>query len=305
MKSSSLKSNILKTLETIRRNKGNADSIKKVLGTTVDKGVFYGNQLLKYSLYKIKHPEEFQRSKNSVYVIYTMGKVGSTTLYSTLWEKIPHENLYHVHFLSEAGMRKREEFHNDPNVTAEDRKIIEYINQHPDKKLKIITLVREPLSRDISDLFQCLHIYFPDKEVSQITDHDLRSKLEINNYQHTLHWFDEEFKEYLKFDIYETSFDKKKGYQIYKNENLEVLLIRVEDLSRCYREALYEFTGVYFDELINTNLTDDKESAELNKRFKKNIRIEKEQLEKLYASKYVRHFYTDEEIASFIKKYSA
>ena len=305
MKSSSVSSNIIRTYRSIKENGRDFSSLKRELHNVSQKGSFYVKQQLKYNSYRFTNPTAFKQLQDTIFIIYTMGKVGSTTLYSTLWEKVPHNSLYHVHFLSERGMKKREEFSRNPDVTQDDRALASYIENNPHKRLKIITLVREPLSRDISDLFQCLHIYFPNKKVDEISEVDLRGKLASNNFAFTLEWFDEEFKPYLKYDIYNIPFDKEKGYKIYTHETADILLIRLEDLSRCYREALYEFVGIDFPELINVNLTDNKDSAQLNKEFKRHLKLDKKLLEELYASKFVRHFYSDREITQFINKYSA
>lgn len=304
MKSGSLQSSIIKVLENIQQNKSDANALKRSLQYYSGKISFYFKQQLRYYFYILTHPVEFSRSKNSIYVIYNMGKVGSTTLFSTLWEKLPHSLLHHVHFMSKNGLKKREDFYANPDITKDDKALVQFIEKNSHKKLKIITLVREPVSRDISDLFQSLPIYFPDKSSSEITVNDLTNQIKINNFEHTLSWFDDEFLEYLNFDIYAQSFDPAKGYEIYKQDKLEILVIRLEDLSKCYHTALKEFTGIDFPKLVNTNLTDEKDSAVLNKNLKKEFKMGRHKLEEVYASKYVRHFYSQEEINSFFNKYS-
>ena len=85
----------------------------------------------------------------------------------------------------------------------------------------------------------------------------------------------------------------------------DILLMRLENLTQCFPEAMFDFTGIHFERLYNTNQSRFKESAQLNQKFKKEFIMDKQALEDLYSSTYVKHFYTEEEIKHFIQKYSA
>lgn len=240
---------------------------------------------------------------NTIYLIYTMGKVGSTTVYNTLKKKKPYADIFHAHFLSQNWLevilpKRNRLFHRNIKI---GKNILSFIKNNPQKKIKVITLVREPVIRSLSDLFQNWKTTFEDIENVDIKE--LQSHIEKVNYDYTLNWFDTEFFEYLNIDIYKQGFNTQKGYEIYSFDNLEILCLKLESLNKIGRVAFNEFLGE--DIVLDTaNKSSDKKGKEQYEHLKQVISINKEILSELYTSKYVTHFYSPTEINSFIKKWS-
>ena len=56
-----------------------------------------------------------------------------------------------------------------------------------------------------------------------------------------IEFFDREILPVFDFDIYGQDFDPEAGYRVYRTETLNMLLIRVEDLDACHRQAFAAF----------------------------------------------------------------
>ena len=106
-------------------------------------------------------------------LVYQMGKVGSITIqtslertYRDLGLNVP---IHHVHLmnlsLEDCEIRLRDEYANLSKVLGavgnglELRKTLE---KTPEQRLKIITLVRDPVARNVATFFESLDSFIPD-----------------------------------------------------------------------------------------------------------------------------------------------
>jgi hypothetical protein len=235
-----------------------------------------------------------------------MGKVGTTTVYSLLNKLYPPVPVFHVHFLSDFWVKEKlpsldKTFHSNIPIAE---KIHASIQQMPDHRIKVITMVREPMGREVSDIFEnwkgLLHV----NSISELSFTDLEKYLDQHDHEYVLNWFDTEFKAYLHFDIYAEPFDKENGYSIYKTPKADILCIRTEKMNECLVKAMKEFAGVDLVLSASANTSETKEGKELYTELNKNYKASKQKLQTLYTSKLVSHFYTKEEIDKFIKKWS-
>jgi len=198
-------------------------------------------------------------------VIYQSGKVGSRTVSETLKSKkyiVEKFDICHSHFMRSSDLpdsiRFKEEFNK---------------NNH----IKIITLVRDPISRTISDLFFNSEVINfvkhlkNKKEISDfiiesisIADKTLKSsgnvgfnKL-INHTEYQDFWFKSEFFKNIGINIYDENFDYEQKNIIIKKDNIEVLLIRCEELNENGALNIKRFLDLKDDDdlsLINQNIT--------------------------------------------------
>jgi hypothetical protein len=127
----------------------------------------------------------------------------------------------------------------------------------------------------------------------------------LNKFPHDspLTYFDREFKGVLNVDIFSRDFQKTKGYQVYREREFDILLIRLEDLNTCFIEAVREFMGIDNLVLVNENLSVNKEYNVIYQIVKNSIKFPESFLDKIYFSKFSRHFYTDEELNGFKKRW--
>mgnify|MGYP000595620150 FL=1 len=208
--------------------------------------------------------------KDRCILVYTMGKVGSSTIVKSLDNQLHEYFVFHIHWLAVKNLTQDQNFYKTfyqrnrkqgvyhkilPAYLIEGRYINERINRSCNYKNieKIFTLTREPLARNISSFFENLKIFFGydiDKNL-RIKDEDtvvdelitlFCDEFIINNTVNFLDadpltWFDIELKEVFNLDVFNSEFPKEKGYKIYSNEVASVLLIRLEDLNECFSEA--------------------------------------------------------------------
>ena len=258
-------------------------------------------------------------------LIYQMGKVGSRTIRESLKVLNVDRQVFHVHFLAQERVRELEKGHQKYFGTKKQHLLnrvwqCQYLRKQIAKdmnggKWKIVTLTRDPISRNISTFFQQLEVerladdhcyrvqsdYYDFEIVLNIEYMDELVQLFFERPYHDrpLMYFDQEIKSVLGIDVYSSEFPISKGYKVYKGEHADVLLIRLENLNSCARDAFKEFLGIEEFSLTNTNIGSEKVYAPIYKRIKGSIILPDSYMDKMYTSKYARHFYSEEEIARF------
>lgn len=257
--------------------------------------------------------------KESPVIIYQMGKVGSKTVQSSLMGKIPNP-IYHSHLLSNQGLNAQIEKAVDNNKEIVDNRIRWGIQlrrmlhelKKENKKVKIISLVREAIGIEISALFQNLDRLNPQfiqedgkLKTIEIFDflHKKFSKKRALANSHFNNWFDIELNQLLDIDIYAYPYDIKKGYQILKFDNADVLLMKMEDLNTYFTTAIKDLLGVPDIPIVKSNTKDDKSYKNDYNYVISNLKIPREVCEHIYSSKCFNHFYSQEEKSKLIDRW--
>lgn len=252
-------------------------------------------------------------------LIYQMGKVGSATVHETLlYANLPHP-IYHIHFLSYDGIKNAEKYFLNlknpikPSHLSRSKILRQIIDKNSDIKWKIITLVREPIARNISDMFQTLDRYHPELvENGEIKMSDVIELLLKNffNYEpntdYTCTWFDNELKDVFGIDVYACGFNREIGYTILpKQRNVEVLILRVEDLNMNLENALVKFLDLNNPiKIIKSNVGSEKQYSEVYKNVLEDIRIPESFCKEIYSTKYAEHFYSEKMLHEFMLRWS-
>jgi hypothetical protein len=144
----------------------------------------------------------------------------------------------------------------------------------------VISPIREPISRNMSAyLFN-----FCKSRTPSLSDFMMRYSHEV-----PLTFFDKEIEPYWGIDVYETPFDKQKGWQVYEGENVRLLVIRLEDLTR-WGDAFKALTGKDAPTLKHENKTKSVEGL----RFMKTAPIPEDYRQWMYGSRYYQHFYVED-----------
>ena len=159
---------------------------------------------------------------DNIFVVHTMGKVGSTSVYKCL--KGTYE-AYHCHYLTSLDRK-------------EDNEVLRSIIKRK-SRCKVITLIREPVRRNASAFFNLVSVHKIENDFSK--------------YPHEApHVFlDKEIKGFWGVDVFREPFNREKGWQIYDN----VLLIKQENLRQAWNEAFLVFTGTRPPKLLDHNRT--------------------------------------------------
>lgn len=251
-------------------------------------------------------------------LVYQMGKVGSTTVYNSLKEANIENPVYHLHSLSLDKLNKEAELCDRQKIPLYGEikigKILsKKIKEGKPIPWKIITLVREPIGNQISHIFQQPFLFNPD-----LLDRDnrienshaiefIRAKLENFDPErdYIATWFDKELKAMLGINIYDRPFDRHKGFTIFRQENFEILVLRLEDLNKNFDEAITQFLSLENPiKMSHSNIRKNKKYSNTYKYVLENIKISRLACENIYSSKYARHFYEEDRIEKLIKKWS-
>jgi hypothetical protein len=249
-------------------------------------------------------------------IVYQMGRMGSTTITRSL--RKAGVQTFHVHSLVPETIDFLKNLHlgNWGHDPAERRRILtealrfrcirEWLNKPSSKKKKVVTLVRDPIGREVSYYFwdgeprmqEFVDLYARKQmSVEQVVDGFMRRPKGSEG--HMLRWFEVELNPVFGIDVYAEDFDPAIGYKIYEGEKAEVLLAKTEKLNDCAREAFAEFLGLEELSLTNANVGEDREYAKLYRAFKRECVLPQVYLDKIYTTKYVRHFYSEREIDQF------
>ena len=281
-------------------------------------------------LYFLSH-----KTKKTPICIYTMGKVGSTSIYESLKEAYSGSKIYnveHLHRLNESYLSKREsyvkkEIYKD---RSKSKHLYESLVWKPlkfKKNIKLrydlvkwITIIREPVKRNISVFFQWLDfeekndsfvfksrnhqfpflIETPKEDISELIDYF------INKFDHGLHlkWLDEELNEVLGVNYLDIEFDHKKDYAIADSYqgNSNLLILKLESLDKTFGDSMNEFLEIQ-EKLLSKNEAKNKDLGDVYKVFNDQIKFPKDYLDKLYSSNYVKKFYSNSEIENFYSKW--
>ena len=240
-----------------------------------------------------------------IILVYTLGKVGSSTVAKTIKEVSPDAIVFQPHFLSNHYLTKilPKSNHYEFNIKVA-RQVNNTLKIYSNNKIKIITLVREPIERDISNVFQNPEDFIGNNSLLNMTSKELvniyKSK---ENYDYTLNWFDNEFKQYTKIDLFKKNIDNTKKYFMFYEKEFDILLIKLEYLNDVGPKVLSEFLNINIERMANANEGNTKQSYELQKSFKKEYVPSKEILHEVFSSKYMQFFYSENEIISFRRKY--
>ncbi|MGF1582488.1 MAG: putative capsular polysaccharide synthesis family protein [Gemmataceae bacterium] len=224
-------------------------------------------------------------------LVFTMGKVGSMSVWTSLQKTYPGV-VIHTH-----GFSHR---HHDQKV----RRLFHLFRER-EISLKVISLTRDPIGRNVASFFHnferdmglpCLEQYF--------SLGTLRS-LFLQNYRHEipLQWFDNQLGHSLGIDVYAEPFPEC-GHAQYTGERVELLVMR-SDLPDTEKTGLIkQFLGIDGFSLVNTNIAAEKNYAETYRRFKELVTFPESYVRMMCDSKYFNHFYSQGEIEAIRKKWS-
>ncbi len=260
-------------------------------------------------------------------VIYQMGKVGSSSVNATLTAELTDFQVFQVHVLTSEWRNRLEEQYREASK-AQGRVIIDrhvnasrylaarWARRTAGEKWHVVSLVRDPVARNISTFFQAFPVYFAqdaedasDGAISRYDSDELLDKFmnEFGAYRHSVPtvWFQTHMQPMFGIDVYARDFDHERKYTIYENDCCRLLLLRAEDVDTTLIDAVEAFTGVRPEQLIRANDASDKTYADVYKQFKSRFTPPAEYLDQLYDSEFAKHFYTAEELAGFRERWLA
>lgn len=252
-------------------------------------------------------------------LVYQMGKVGSSSIVKSLNALKVDRPVYHVHFLNLRNIERAQEtlrsiYGRKHSVNRwalyESRFVVKHLIRESGRGLKVISLVRDPVARNLSSFFQNIDIFIPNCEtlynsgrigVQEITEQYFAK---FHEHELPLTWFDEEMESVFGIDIYSAK-PVSSAERVYmcRNGKVELLVMRMEDIDDVAENAVRRFLHVNEFRLEQANVGNKKTYGRIYAEFRKQIKLPGSYLSKMYDSRYARHFYSSEEIESFRRRW--
>ena len=246
--------------------------------------------------------------------VYTYGRVASTSIFESIKD---YQESHHLHNIQPYFDRfLKNDSHQD---------LDSYIKE---SKIKIITGVREPISREISAFFTWMfkegsksknHFgqyggygkYFISKDINKILSMETKELIDIflkglrfeTIFDLEGCWFDNNIKKYFNIDIYENKLEN--DYLILSNNNVQILFYKYERLNFYGEKLISNFLSIKDDlfYIKNQNPYLDSKIRDKIIDFKVNLKFSKNDLDCIFDNKKIRHFYKDDEIKEIFSRY--
>ena len=279
-----------------------------------------------------RHLRRRRNRKLGLLLVHTMGKVGSTTVAASLKERGIRRTMtvYQPHFLSDEGRAFAERLategvggwdHLAKKERAgflRNRQLFDELQRMKaaGERVKVISMVRDPIATNVSGLFHN-HVWWPAEVKRLCADRGAAGPSPaclaalqtyfLDHYPHDVPetWFDMEVRPLYGVDVYARPFDRERGYAIYRSDSADVLLLKLEKLNQCAADAFGEFMALDNFALVESNTADDKSYAGLYKSFRRALALPEPYLDRVYGSRFARHFYTPDELTAFRAKWLA
>lgn len=241
-------------------------------------------------------------------LIYQMGKVGSSAVYRALRESGLGVPIHQVHLLNNLDEIERHvrRLYDRPEETLRQiergRRLRQDIDREPRRRWDVVTIVRDPVARNISAFFQSIEEILPDLRTSLgkgRVDIALLLDAFLERFDHgaPTGWFDTQMKPVFDLDVFSAPFPHERGFQTLEGDRARLLILRTRDLPRCFSTAFRDFLDVPVKRPSPENSAAGKWYGSLYERFLAEASLPQEYVATQYESKMARHFFTSDEIS--------
>ena len=239
-------------------------------------------------------------------LVYTMGKVGSTSLYYSLKKKLGPKVMF-IHRMNVSNIASYNKPFLQNGIKPHGSSLALFAKQRiidKGKPVSIISAVREPISRNISDFFQDFKVYNHGKDFTEVKIEKAIQNF-INNYPHHLpdNWFKEEFSTILGIDLQDIKFDRAEKYGTVSHGNIKVLFLRTDLNNDAKLKVLQQFLSRKNIKLRVKNTHSQKAYRDYYAEFLETIELSTAFVNRMYSEEYLQLFYTQEEIKSFRERW--
>lgn len=234
-------------------------------------------------------------------LVYSMGKVGSTAVTNAL-NSVMSKNVHNVHRLNPSHIKElRNDFQERglPLPSVHERGLNLFRNYvQKGKKIKAVSLCREPVIRNVSAFFynydQLLKGTPSEKSIKTLK----KEFLKTYDHEVPVDWFQKEPEEIFDMNILESSFLKEEGYEVYRSDLCEMLVMKTELSDDDKANLLQDFFDLdKLPDISRRNEGTSKPYSEVYKEFKRSVVLPKDYLDYLLDSDYTCCFYTQNEIS--------
>ena len=229
-------------------------------------------------------------SEKKLILNYQMGKVGSSSVGE--WLRLNNKPEWHIHRFFDTPVHgyKNKNF----GLKMADFLLFR-VCRLLNKRILIVTGVREPLDRDAS-------MYFHNNGKNNL---DVIGHVDFFNsffpILKCLDWFNDELLALVGVDIFEYKFDKSLGYSIIEDKNVAIFVYRLDKLGELEKE-LSLFLGYEDFTLINRNKSENKSYSLEYAKFKRAISFDKASVTESEKG-FMSHFYSEGHTAAYFNRW--
>ncbi len=219
-------------------------------------------------------------------LVYTMGKVGSSTVHQTIQSNNVSKLVYHVHFLTRENIAHISARYKNAGVPAPRMTLGQLLRGNVDhltasnalsglshaRKWYIVSLMRDPVATFLSHVFQNPKVHRP----HLLGDEGILTKTLVQEYitKHYLefdpdndfisNWFDSEFCRFTGIDVFQHEFNASEGWSVISERAFVVAIVSLEKIDKALSPALSALLREeFFEDLINANERQDSKDGEL------------------------------------------
>ena len=211
-------------------------------------------------------------------LIFQMGKVGSLSVHNSLARQyqgaVVHAHRFDIN-------------HKNLQIQRLHRWALS-----ENKPVNVISLTREPVSRNVSAFFQCFERETGVAPADSTFSHDELKSIFLARFDHDLplQWFDRNIREFFDIDVFAAPFPAE-GIRVFKRDRVRLLVLKSEINDAQKERAVTEFLGLPGFHLENTNCGIEKNYASLYAAFKGAAKLPSSYLDRMCTSRYFTHFY--------------
>lgn len=242
-------------------------------------------------------------------IVFQMGKVGSTSVASS-FPTAGHPLSVQTHHLHRPRIAAAKQWSRDRgfpvrahyfHADAVARRVVD-----KGRPFKLITLVREPVGRSVSNFFHNFERFVgmplaaSHHSARELTEILLTHEKQLDEGR----WFQREFEPALGVDVYEHPFPHSEGVQVLPSGRGEILVLRLETPDAVKERAIAAFLGEADFALASANVGDAKEYGAAYQRFRSNAVLPGDFLERKLSTVYATHFYSDDEREEIRRRWS-
>lgn len=171
-------------------------------------------------------------------------------------------------------------------------------------KVKIISLVRDLIARNISDFFHDFEDWAgkPPEQIHGGLQGIKKIFLERFDHDYTLRWFDQ-WRETLGVNVYNYPFPSS-GCKKISSKTVDIFVIRIEKEDEKKRNELSNFLDFEELNLTRRNMGSKKKHGGVYEKFKNKIKMPEKYIDRMYKSNFFNHFYTQAHREEFSSRWT-
>jgi hypothetical protein len=247
-----------------------------------------------------------------------MPRTGTVSILRAMLAMLGHGRVLHLHYMHPdsiaRNLRTFGEVHAKTGISRLDREFLgaEMLDRYRAKpghqRLKLVSLVREPMARTISAFFKQFELDYPGMTRDYLADpanlprlREMFFRPDEPQAQVSTGWFDKEVKDVFGIDVFAHPFPHETGYLLLKGDDCDLLLLRLENVEQAGPAGLAALLpGSRPPAIPHANSTRERDRyAASYRKFIETLQPPPAYLDRMYQSRLARHFYTPAEISEF------